>query len=183
MSDQRLRDLEQRWRSTGLLADEVVFLLERVRVGALDPTKLRLAALIGHEACAVAAGDVTPYDQRCLYKLDLDDETLARLAHASCLISLIDDGYPEDIRIRLRASVDACERFIAVGERVSPDDPHFYAAVPSSGHALGSLQTAHDLFGVLEAYRRLGPWLVPWLLGGGDPIRTRATHGGQTESL
>jgi hypothetical protein len=35
MSDQKLRDLERRWKETGNVEDEAAYLLERVRVGRL----------------------------------------------------------------------------------------------------------------------------------------------------
>ncbi len=54
MSDVRLRELERRFKESGSLEDEAAWLLERVRVGRLDPTKLELAAHVGHPAAARA---------------------------------------------------------------------------------------------------------------------------------
>jgi hypothetical protein len=50
MSDQRLRELERRWRETGSVEDEAAYLLERVRTGSLDREMLELAAYCGHPA-------------------------------------------------------------------------------------------------------------------------------------
>ena len=49
MSDQRLRELERRWRETGSVEDEAAYLRERVRVGDLTQERLELAAYCGHE--------------------------------------------------------------------------------------------------------------------------------------
>jgi hypothetical protein len=54
MSDERLRQLECRWRETGSVEDEAGYLLERVRVGDLERGKLELAADLGHPAAHVA---------------------------------------------------------------------------------------------------------------------------------
>ncbi len=54
MSDQRLRDLERRWRQTGAIEDEAAYLLERLRTGGLSRENVRLAAVCGHTAAAIA---------------------------------------------------------------------------------------------------------------------------------
>lgn len=61
MSDERLREAERRWLETGAVADEAGLLVERVRAGALDEQRLRLAAWLGHDAARLAvAGEVSP---------------------------------------------------------------------------------------------------------------------------
>lgn len=60
MSDERLRTLERRWRETGSPHDEAAWLSERVRVGALDVERLRLAAALGHDASLALLGDDAP---------------------------------------------------------------------------------------------------------------------------
>lgn len=54
MSDARVRDAERRWRESGAVADEAAWLRERVRSGALDDARLRLAAYVGHPASRLA---------------------------------------------------------------------------------------------------------------------------------
>ncbi|MCO5167605.1 MAG: hypothetical protein M9894_14755 [Planctomycetes bacterium] len=54
MSDGRLREAERRWRQSGSVDDEAAFLRERVRAGALPPTRLEVAAACGHPAAARA---------------------------------------------------------------------------------------------------------------------------------
>lgn len=50
MTDERLRELERRWKETSSLDDEVAYLRERVRVGDLSQERLELAAFVGHAA-------------------------------------------------------------------------------------------------------------------------------------
>ena len=56
MSDQKLRELERRWRETGSVEDEAAYLRERVRVGDLTQERLELAAYLGHAAACNALG-------------------------------------------------------------------------------------------------------------------------------
>lgn len=73
MSDARLREAERRWRETGAVADEATWLRERVRAGALDDARLRLAAYVGHPASrsALATPIFAPaYVQVWIYGLE-----------------------------------------------------------------------------------------------------------------
>ena len=54
MSDQKLRELECRWRETGSVEDEAAYLRQRVRVGDLTQERLELAAYCGHEGASAA---------------------------------------------------------------------------------------------------------------------------------
>ncbi len=49
MSDEKLRELERRFKETGSVEDEAAWLKERVRVGDLTQERLELAAYCGHE--------------------------------------------------------------------------------------------------------------------------------------
>tara|TARA_R110002072_G_scaffold47901_1_gene131238 strand:- start:2189 stop:2989 length:801 start_codon:yes stop_codon:yes gene_type:complete len=60
MSDEKLRELERRWKETGAVEDEAAFLLERVRAGELTQERLELAAYCRHEG-ATAATSQPPY--------------------------------------------------------------------------------------------------------------------------
>jgi hypothetical protein len=60
MADDRLRELERRWKSSGAVEDEVALLLERMRVGDLEEDRLRLAAHLGHAASRGSLGDGGP---------------------------------------------------------------------------------------------------------------------------
>ena len=58
--DEKLRDLERRFRQTGSPDDEAAWLLERVRVGDLTQERLELAAYCGHEGARRAVGQCGP---------------------------------------------------------------------------------------------------------------------------
>lgn len=52
MSDERVREAERRWRRTGLVEDEVRWLVERLRVGEVHELGVAVAAWCGHAAAA-----------------------------------------------------------------------------------------------------------------------------------
>lgn len=54
MTDDRLSELERRFRATGAIEDEVPLLRRRLRRGDLTAERLELAAYLGHEAAALA---------------------------------------------------------------------------------------------------------------------------------
>lgn len=56
MSDERLRDLERRWKETGSVEDEAAWITERMRVGMLAQDRVELAAYCGHQAARKALG-------------------------------------------------------------------------------------------------------------------------------
>lgn len=61
MSDERLRELERRWRASGALEDEAAWLGERVRLGDLERARVQVAGLLGHAAARavwLAEGDL-----------------------------------------------------------------------------------------------------------------------------
>ena len=60
MSDERLRELERRFKETGTIEDEATWLLERVRAGELVRDKLRVAADLGHQASQLTLSDQGP---------------------------------------------------------------------------------------------------------------------------
>lgn len=57
MSDARLRELERRFQASGQLADEVAWLIERLRAGVLREERLRQAAHVGHAAARAVLGE------------------------------------------------------------------------------------------------------------------------------
>lgn len=56
MSDAALRELERRWQETGSIADEVLFLRERVRLGRLPASQVWALGLAGSAACLTLLG-------------------------------------------------------------------------------------------------------------------------------
>ena len=57
MADDKLRQLERRWRESSTVEDEAALLRERVRVGDLSEGRLRLAASFGQEAATAAVAN------------------------------------------------------------------------------------------------------------------------------
>lgn len=66
MSDQKLRDLERRYRETGSLDDEAAYIQERVRAGILPRVRAELAAYCDHEAAKRAMAITSPSDRKRL---------------------------------------------------------------------------------------------------------------------
>jgi hypothetical protein len=58
--DERLRELERRWKQTGAVADEAACLQERLRLGELERDRLDLAAHAGYEGALLAGGAPAP---------------------------------------------------------------------------------------------------------------------------
>ena len=62
VTDANLRALERRFRESGAVEDEAAWLLERVRVGELEQSKLELAAWCEHAPAHLACeGRVPPF--------------------------------------------------------------------------------------------------------------------------
>jgi hypothetical protein len=60
MSDERLRELERRWKGTGSVEEEAAWLRERVRVGEVPVARVRIAASLGHAASRRGLGVEAP---------------------------------------------------------------------------------------------------------------------------
>ena len=60
MSDEHLRDLERRWRTSGDPQAEAAYLLARVRAGRLERSRLEVAAHLGHAAACAALDRLPP---------------------------------------------------------------------------------------------------------------------------
>ncbi len=102
MSDEKLRELERRFKETGSVEDEAAWLKERVRVGDLTQERLEFAAYCGHEGARRAScGDPSPIeaapeDLRAWFArlLPLSREAVARanIAHAAHLVASSSDS-------------------------------------------------------------------------------------------
>lgn len=91
MSDQRLRELERRWRESGRVEEEAEYLRERLRIGDLTPERLELAAHCGREGArrsigAASADDVGSWAEALLGLPSLGVEELTRLCIAWALV-------------------------------------------------------------------------------------------------
>lgn len=60
VADERLRELERRWKEGGGLDAHVQLLAARVRAGELVKERVRLAAFLGDAAARLALGDAPP---------------------------------------------------------------------------------------------------------------------------
>ena len=119
MSDERLRELERRWKETGAVEDEAAFLLERVRAGDLTREKLETAAhYCEHEAACLALGLPMPQHNvevdAWLVALRDRQEGLALragIALARLVLPIWEEPYPDDPRPRL--ALQASEAVLA----------------------------------------------------------------------
>jgi len=64
VSDERLRELERRFREVGTTEAEADWLRERLRAGELVPARLELAGLLGHEAARLVCPPSGPLGLR-----------------------------------------------------------------------------------------------------------------------
>ena len=103
MSDQRLRELERRWRETGSVEDEAAYLRERVRVGDLTQERLELAAYCGHEG-ATRATEVPRMELSALLEMVHESGELPTLICAASimkqLVPLDQDLEPLSVGLR-----------------------------------------------------------------------------------
>jgi hypothetical protein len=60
VSDERLRELERRFRASGSVEDEAAWLRARVQAGELEQSKLELAAYCDQPAAVLVLGEVPP---------------------------------------------------------------------------------------------------------------------------
>jgi len=162
MSDERLRELERRWKETGSPEDEAAYLLERVRAGDLSQERLELAAYCGHQAATRALGSSAP---RTYQKLELWIRGLARwgvdpaLRCSLALCTLLVESLPreqaalEEPLSLLRKLVTTppssrdCLDLPAVAREVAelgdPMEPLVFAAGQGISLALGLVYLAH----------------------------------------
>ena len=64
MSDERLRQLERRWKEAGLIADEAAWLRARVQAGEVSEEGVRLAAYLGQQAAREILGAEAPLQMK-----------------------------------------------------------------------------------------------------------------------
>ena len=95
MSDQRLRDLERRWKSSGSIDDEAAYLIERVRVGNLSNKMIQILLLCDHPATCNAfpvdhemASSTTDSWLQALYAHSTDSMVRAAIACGRSMLPL-----------------------------------------------------------------------------------------------
>lgn len=110
MTDEHLRQLERRWRESRAHGDEVALIIERMRTGSLERSRVELAAYCGHPAARDALGGeaATPLE-------DLEEwgNALAPWGREVCV----------------RAMVAAARAVLPIWGRFRPDDPRAGRAI------------------------------------------------------
>lgn len=142
MSDERLRELERRWRQSGQLSDQVAYLAERVRCGELARERLDLAAWLEDPSALSARKELG------------GDEALGSAAALRSLGEERSQTARRELRVALaRWSPPILLRVILVAwlERVADEPAHEWDDV--FGRVRATLQTLHDC---LDA-----PWPLP----------------------
>lgn len=150
MSDERLRQLERRWRETGAAGDEAAYLRERVRVGELPRERLELAAYCGHEAASGATGVCGPRDLEQwvagLSRWDMQTAMRAALAAARFAYPVWSRGLSSGMRDGewVTEALRAAERCV-----LTPSSDNDRAAARAASDAFGAASES-DLEGEVE---------------------------------
>lgn len=194
MSDERLRELERRWKETGAVKDEAAFLLERVRAGQLPQERLELAARLGVQAANTALG-------RTATKVVLDEvpvtsaEEAVRMAVAAARVPMpywLDKHKDTPIAAQAREAIERAEKWalcpcerhsLALLDSVVSSMPHWWARLGEllehpervsrviSSAIRSSSGLAHAPSSSVIA--SIQAEFVPWILGYRDPLAER----------
>jgi hypothetical protein len=185
MSDERLRELERRWKETGSVEDEAKYLAERVRVGDLTNERLELAAYCGHQAAQRVAGSVhedgNPTDVMewtdGLRRWGIEPYARAAVAKDRCYESL----RPLNVSDATRSVVDAFEDWI-----LCPCGAHIESLVRLIGirkadeniiWSVSEETLSSEFLGEAPSQTWKG-WIcdeiISWALGYRDPVGDRA---------
>lgn len=147
VGDADLRELERKWRETGLVEDGVVCLLARVRGGALDHERLMLAAYLGDDAAYQALGAAPP------------DFPPTRPASSFA-------EWVECLYRAIEVSDGPAENRVVAGRRAAYE-------ILSLSYLPESIDVEVPPQGEAGPIRCLVEDLLPWALGDGDPVRER----------
>lgn len=184
MSDERLRELERRWKETGSTEDEAAYLRERLRVGDLPLDRVELAAEAAYPAALLVVGrpaesqlapeQVTQLLERVVEQTS--DECLLRLWAADCAerwLTHFEARHPDDDaareairrardfaqgRLSAGAMREAGLRVFAVAQRDAREMATDDAAARAASAAMGAwAATVTEPFGV-RAVVSEEPW-------------------------
>lgn len=171
MSDARLRELEQRWRTTGDLADEVPYLRERLRRDLLPRARLVLAGFLGSPVAREVLGEEGFPEEPSLGEWirglgrgrvgehpELAREALVRATRASLELVLQQTNAEDPLQAELIPAFRLAEVVNAISATESLTELASRVAVvaDSASRAVG---------GDLEAVRQaIQTALVPWAL-------------------
>jgi len=154
VSDERLRELEQRFRQSGELEDEAAWLVERIRVGGLSRAQLNLAASLGYPAARVALGRPAEHDLGRALEAMRGAERQLRARVALALARFLQDRLQ---RPEWEAPLDRVGEWLAdpsprTARACAAEDPHEWSAAP------GGIAVADALWCVTEPGDRDDPW-------------------------
>lgn len=146
VADERLRELERRWRASGTREDEVAYLRACLRSGRLVPEQVELCRDLGHYPARVALEDRRRCPDRFVQwwkerRGPWGRELFVRSAVAVAL-SVVDEWTTVS-----RVAVRAAERWL-----VCPCDDHAEKA-RDAGRAARAVARAHGRLGELEPAR------------------------------
>ena len=188
MGDADLRELERRFRETGSVEDEAAYLLERVRVGELDPARLRIASDLSVSGVGPTSTPTPSLDAGAevwiKYLRCWPREVALRLCAAAWTEMELTRDSPET-RTALYALEEwltcPCEKHAAVVEEgrfalpLDPESP--FLAVKIAMLLVDTpwiVEGERPTSGTLEAvWARLRSELLTWVLGYSDPVRER----------
>ncbi|MBX3466650.1 MAG: hypothetical protein KF878_07105 [Planctomycetes bacterium] len=187
--------------------DDAAWLREQVRRGRLDPERLALAAALGHEPSIEALDEPPPWFEPEAFFARFGREALVRvaLAVAEAARLRVPDGDPEEPLLDhmlgalrawcveprgTRAPDDLLgEGVMAAQERSGARQPRFWA-LQIAAHACGLTAGEASLMDPISSWpSRLGLTseavlaaaradVVPWALGGEDPVARRLADAG-----
>ena len=148
MTDSHLRVLERRFRLSGGVLDEAVWLKARVQAGALDQSQLDLAAYLGHPAAGATPGapDLTwtPENQaptwrwaKGLARWGVEVQIRAAVAATRQALAFWEQGHPSARRPHV--AVELAERWILSSAAVNLDQlAQAYESARALGESLSS---------------------------------------------
>lgn len=188
MSEERLRELERRWRQSGAASDQAALLAERVRAGLLPAARLRLAAALGQPAARLALGGdapalleqsgnaalmagLEPYGPAAwvratwaVLRTRLEHERAVAGGSASVVAAREARQLVGVIEVTLAALGAWCRDPAAQAPEEDAGDPE-----RPLDHAV-QIAEAADEDGYPQAVAAIVAALVPWALGEGDPV-------------
>jgi len=154
VSDERLRNLEQRFHESGQVEDEAAWLVERIRVGGLSRAQLNLAASLGYPAARLALGRPPEHDLGRTLEAMRGTERELRARIALALARFLQERLqrPEWAAALARVSEWLAAPSARTAQACASEDPHEWGEEP------GWIAVADALWCVTEASDREEPY-------------------------
>ncbi len=198
MSDERLRELERRFRASGAKEDEAAWMTERIRCGVLPSERARVAAILGDRASLLVIGDpeargwkealvehqtavrgvLAILEQLCA-ELKMEPPPASVWTMVMVVRSWLNFFSPE-LAEQVRAAVDECE-VACLCPMPQPEELIFILRLAGilGQTVINHVDGINELMSTLALCTALADEyiieilrekLVPWLLGYGDPL-------------